>query len=923
MFCKYCNRENPRDSTCDGRGKQIGGNGKIEKNANECRRAPASRSVPTPKARRKAARKKRTLVAVVASAIVLCVAGVGGFFYWQTLCDDYFEEKERDYFISGDFYFRIQGTENLEQRDCNTSFHNNVVHIVAEVGTSRDSIERLARDYDAEITSFRRCERFGDRYTFTFSRNLYVEELESLVDKFSSFTDVNRANLSIVPYHCPTTATDTLYPADPRWERNWGLRAIGAPIAWSHKDEMQEVRVLVCDNGFYLNHEDLNFRNNPSGDDNSHGTHVAGVIGGTWNNVGISGVAPKCLLYGVNFSVMSTEERVAIIERYVREKGVQVINISYSTAAAGLVEEFAAYRGNARARENIRSVAREYEEMILRLIDSGYEFIIVTSSGNQHKEEIPDSDSNLRFISCSNTEIGWRSPRNSRERNDSEYGIDGIFDPLALMQTQEARDRIIVVGGVRNTYLMGEELLLSLDLLAETDIIDEWKKRESSQRGPLMDVSAPGSAIYSTYRVDTNHRWELVWDGWNTGLQRITTYYSRYDVKGGTSMAAPHVSGVAAMIFGVNPNLTGAEVKQIIVETSVGTNNVIDAGAAVRMALGYDLDDEAEVEEPEIEEPEAEDSEEREVDTDAFYQALIAYHRFLTNPQSMELLGIDFSWNTNTLRYAMLIDFDNDGIPELLIIPPNPIEMWFGLPFAIIGYSGEIDYIRTGMMQSDGGHAIQYTLATTYSEETLLIHNIIEEWAFDASVPIGEQRITRKYYRLIEGVFTLIPDDCEGWISYQPMGGVTIIPDDVPDNIPEMYRIEEFPQNWDVLDLIDYIEYRLTVAGFDLTEPITSEDEPIVVEGRLTQAEAEAIIREQLSHMNDLTIEFRGELIIPYPYGQWEELGGASASEHVGKEAFTFAWYYYADNGFQYWNSVAVTKEDGVLLQFGSANRVF
>lgn len=40
-----------------------------------------------------------------------------------------------------------------------------------------------------------------------------------------------------------------------------------------------------------------------------------------------------------------------------------------------------------------------------------------------------------------------------------------------------------------------------------------------------------------------------------------------YDYLSGTSMAAPHVSGLAAFILGYNPNLTNAQVKQAILET--------------------------------------------------------------------------------------------------------------------------------------------------------------------------------------------------------------------------------------------------------------------------------------------------------------------------------------------------------------------
>ena len=39
----------------------------------------------------------------------------------------------------------------------------------------------------------------------------------------------------------------------------------------------------------------------------------------------------------------------------------------------------------------------------------------------------------------------------------------------------------------------------------------------------------------------------------------------------GTSMACPHVAGVAAMIFGIDPTFTAKEVKDIIISTATGS----------------------------------------------------------------------------------------------------------------------------------------------------------------------------------------------------------------------------------------------------------------------------------------------------------------------------------------------------------------
>lgn len=67
-----------------------------------------------------------------------------------------------------------------------------------------------------------------------------------------------------------------------------------------------------------------------------------------------------------------------------------------------------------------------------------------------------------------------------------------------------------------------------------------------------------------------------------------------YTVKTGTSMAAPHVSGVVALMLEANPDLTPTEVRRILVDTSVAVPGcapedcgagMVNALAAVRAAL--------------------------------------------------------------------------------------------------------------------------------------------------------------------------------------------------------------------------------------------------------------------------------------------------------------------------------------------------
>jgi len=107
-----------------------------------------------------------------------------------------------------------------------------------------------------------------------------------------------------------------------------------------------------------------------------------------------------------------------------------------------------------------------------------------------------------------------------------------------------------------------------------------------SNYGTSVDVAAPGGAMNSSN--DPNG----VLSTYNTGT--TTPGSDSYGYSQGTSMAAPHVAGVAALIFQKKPNATPDEVESILKTTTrtfpatctnCGTG-IVDAAAAVAKAAG-------------------------------------------------------------------------------------------------------------------------------------------------------------------------------------------------------------------------------------------------------------------------------------------------------------------------------------------------
>jgi serine protease len=103
-----------------------------------------------------------------------------------------------------------------------------------------------------------------------------------------------------------------------------------------------------------------------------------------------------------------------------------------------------------------------------------------------------------------------------------------------------------------------------------------------SNFGPVIDLMAPGG----------DDSLDLTQDGSGDGI--LSTYANDYDFEQGTSMAAPVVAGVAALLLSQNPTLTRAQVESIL-KTSANPDGLctegcgdgwLDAYAALLLAGG-------------------------------------------------------------------------------------------------------------------------------------------------------------------------------------------------------------------------------------------------------------------------------------------------------------------------------------------------
>lgn len=127
-------------------------------------------------------------------------------------------------------------------------------------------------------------------------------------------------------------------------------------------------------------------------------------------------------------------------------------------------------------------------------------------------------------------------------------GIDAQYNIFGGIMDSEIQNMIIVVGAAQNA---GDHSKKGCNHTG-------YEETAYSNRGSRVDVLAPGG--------------EKTIDGISdASIYSTVPYGNGYYGLVGTSMACPHVAGVAAMIFGIDPTVTAKEVKDIIINTSTGS----------------------------------------------------------------------------------------------------------------------------------------------------------------------------------------------------------------------------------------------------------------------------------------------------------------------------------------------------------------
>lgn len=459
----------------------------------------------------------------------------------------------------GEIYFKdIQDDEDVLFNGEGLYYVKNQLLISGVLANNYVTFEMLAEEIDASIVGY--IELTND-YQIEFNKPMEYTELEDMIDYLSSFSFIEDVSLNtVLKEENDYIPNDTEYENE-TWDEdnpsglNWGAEAIRASSAWDYKDEMQTVKVGVIDYSFFEDHEDLNFvkvwnntkdMTNVEDDKIEHGNHVAGIMAAGFDNGrGIAGISPNNQLYayalygGDNSSEMNFTTVMEYKYAYALLIGNNVKVINVSMGSSGEIV-FAASRGNANAINYLDTNAKILQEFLHKLLIKNYDFLIVNSAGNEEEDYfVHDDDAYYGYVEYDDSEDDF--PPDVEKYSGDVPAMYNSF--LGLIDSYQVKSRIVTVGAFGTKVNINNY---------RTNYYSSF-----SNTGDRVDIAAPGERIHSTI-YPTNTDDEPV-----------------YGEKRGTSMAAPHVAGVAAMIYGVEPSLSGYQVKNIL--TSSNSTEVKDA----------------------------------------------------------------------------------------------------------------------------------------------------------------------------------------------------------------------------------------------------------------------------------------------------------------------------------------------------------
>jgi lantibiotic leader peptide-processing serine protease len=354
------------------------------------------------------------------------------------------------------------------------------------------------------------------------SRAITTADADAVIEWQPTVTKIAIDDAAIMP------GDDTFYPIQ------WAPQAIEAPAAWALGCTGAGVRVAIIDGGLYAAHPDLaanvdvaasrSFVDGEPFDNDTgtfwHGTHVAGIVAAVDNNVGVVGIAPEATLIGLKILHGGSGSFGALINAILYAAtplaeggaGADIINLSVGAV-------FARGGGNTGGGPLVAVV-----NQVINYADR-HGVLVVSAAGNEALDldhsgsviSVP-AESGSGIAVSATAPIGWA------------LGATNFDTPASYTNYGTSVINVSAPGG--DAEYPGDENC-TMPIVGGTITVPCW----------VFDL------VMST--------------------SRGTTAGGGYSWAGGTSMAAPAASAVAAIIKQMNPTISLGALKTALQNTAV------------------------------------------------------------------------------------------------------------------------------------------------------------------------------------------------------------------------------------------------------------------------------------------------------------------------------------------------------------------
>ena len=399
----------------------------------------------------------------------------------------------------------------------------------------------------------------------------------------------NRPDVEYIELDAPRYPTGQITP--------YGINSVQAPQTWAVGADGSGIKVCVIDSGINAAHEDfagIAMSGYPAGWNNDscgHGTHVAGTIAAANNGAGVVGVSPgKVSLHIIKVfdgatCAYSYASSVADAANRCKDAGAKVVSMSLGGSTSSRTEESA----------------------FASLNSNGVLSIAAAGNDGNNRNSYPASYSSVMSVAATDS--------NNVVADFSQYNkqVEIAAPGVGVLSTYPFRDASMSVGS--STFIVSALTGSKQSTVSGAMVnggrcasVGSWGgKVVLCERGDIAfvdkvnNVTSGGGVATVIYNNEPGGFSGTLGDGVTSAIPGISMSQedgqtlvsgslgqsasvgtipeantSGYAYLDGTSMATPHVSGAAAVIWSANPSATNQQVRDAMNSTA------LDLGAAGR-----------------------------------------------------------------------------------------------------------------------------------------------------------------------------------------------------------------------------------------------------------------------------------------------------------------------------------------------------